>query len=277
MPNKDISSTPSPDLDAVRVTVPPRVTADSVTHRGMTLRGWRWQAESAASGAPRVLFVHGFSSTSAGPRQLFVQAARRLAARGAVASSFDRLGQGVSDGDFFDITVRDEVEQVRAMIREIAAEGRVHVVGHSLGGVESILAAAQEEDRVASVTLWSPAGVIVDDMTVHDRVMGEPLETMRAQGYVDLGGMPVGPAIVGDVRNDLDVYGPARGYSGPVDVFHGAADEVVPPTYGERYAEMLSGGSITLVDGADHEWSSLAWRRRLFDALEARVGVNGRG
>ncbi len=31
MPNKDIPSTPSPDLDAVRVTVPPRVTADSVT------------------------------------------------------------------------------------------------------------------------------------------------------------------------------------------------------------------------------------------------------
>ena len=265
----------SPDLAAVRAQRDPVVTAVELTHRDRTLRGWRWDAGTAASASARVLFVHGFSSTSAGSRQLFVQAARYLVDRGAAAWSFDRLGQGVSDGDFFDITVRDEVEQVRAMIREVSGEGRVHIVGHSLGAVESALAAARDPERVASVTLWSPAGVIVDDMTVHDRVMGEPLAAMRARGYVDLGGMAVGPAIVDDVRDGLDVYGPAGAYPGPVDVLHGYADEVVPADYGSRYARTMPGGSFTLVDGADHGWSSLPWRRQLFETLARRVGLTG--
>lgn len=251
------------------------MTAIELDHRGRTLRGWRWEPETAASTVPRVLFVHGFSSTATGSNQLFVQAARYLVDRGAVASSFDRLGQGARDGDFFQITVRDEVEQVRAMIRETAGDAPVHVVGHSLGAVESALAAAREVERVASVTLWSPAGVIVDDMTVHDRVMGEPLAAMRAQGYVDLGGMAVGPAIVDDVRDGLDVYGPAGAYPGPVDVLHGSADEVVPAEYGSRYARTMPGGSFTLVDGADHGWSSLPWRRQLFETLAQRVGLSG--
>lgn len=261
----------SDDLAAVHVDVDPRVTPLALDHRGRTLRGWRWDDGTDAPEAPRVLFVHGFSSTSAGSRQLFVQMARHLVSRGVVAHSYDRLGQGVSDGDFFDITVRDEIEQVRAMIRETAGAGRVHVVGHSLGAVESALAAAQEGERVASVTLWSPAGVIVDDMTVRDRVMGEPLAAMRERGFVDLAGMAVGPAIVDDVRDGLDVYGPAAAYQGPVDVLHGSADEVVPLEYGRRFAEVMPGGSLTVVEGADHGWSSLPWRRRLFDALDQRL------
>ncbi|MDQ1136793.1 pimeloyl-ACP methyl ester carboxylesterase [Microbacterium sp. SORGH_AS 1204] len=263
--------TTSADLTAVRPGVDPRVTALILEHRGLTLRGWQWDDGAPAVDAPRVLFVHGFSSTSAGSTQLFVQAARHLVSRGAVARSYDRLGQGVSDGDFFEITVRDEVDQVVAMIRETAGDGRVHVVAHSLGGVESALAAAREPDRVASVTLWSPAGVVVDDITVHDRVMGEPLSAMRERGFVDLGGMAVGPALVEDVRDGLDVYGPVAAYTGPVDVMHGSADEVVPFSYGQRYADAMPGGTMTLVDGADHGWSSLAWRRLLFDALDRRL------
>ncbi len=52
MPNMDIPSTPSPDLDAVRVTVPPRVAPVSVTTAVGRCAGGRWQAESAASDAP---------------------------------------------------------------------------------------------------------------------------------------------------------------------------------------------------------------------------------
>lgn len=272
----DPISVPSPssrDLDAVRPAVDPRVSAVTLVHRGLTLRGWQWDDGSPRRDATRVLLVHGFSSTSTGSRQLFVQAARHLVERGVVVRSYDRLGQGVSDGDFFDITVRDEVEQVRAMIRDSAEGGRVHVVGHSLGAVESALAAALESQSVASLSLWSPAGVVVDDMTVHDRVVGSPLSELRENGFVDLQGMAVGPAIVDDVRDGLDVYEPARAYPGPVDVVHGSADEVVPLSYGRRYAELLPGGSLTVVDGADHGWSSLAWRRRLFDVLDARLSA----
>ncbi len=272
MPDPISAPSPSsPDLDAVRPVVDPRVSAVTLVHRGLTLRGWQWDDGSPRPDATRVLLVHGFSSTSTGSRQLFVQAARHLVERSAVVRSYDRLGQGVSDGDFFDITVRDEVEQVRAMIRDSAGAGRVHVVGHSLGAVESALAAALEPESVASLSLWSPAGVVVDDMTVHDRVMGWPLSALRENGFIDLQGMAVGPAIVDDVRAGLDVYEPARAYPGPVDVLHGSADEVVPLSYGRRYADLLPGGSLTVVDGADHGWSSLPWRRRLFDALDARL------
>lgn len=252
----------------------PRVSPLTLDHNGRTLRGWQWEApEGASADAPRVLLVHGFSTDATGGHQLFVQTARHLVERGAVVRSYSRLGQGLSDGGFDEITIGDEVDQVVRMIRDFADGEGVHVVAHSLGAVESALAAARVPELVRSLTLWSPAGVVVDDITVHDAIQGQPLAAARAQGWFDFGGMPLGMAFIDEVTAGLDVYGPVSAYTGPVDVVHGTADAIVPIAYGARYAELLSGATLTVVDGADHGWSSVPFRRRLLDILDARLGL----
>jgi len=255
--------------------VDPRTTPTTLDHGGRTIRGWQWEPEDgAAADAPAVLLVHGFSDSALGGHQLFVQTARHLVARGAVVRSHDRLGQGVSDGAFADITIRDEVEQVVAMVRAADRGQGVHVIAHSLGAVESALAAARVPSLVRTLTLWSPAGVVVDDITKHDEIQGQPLAPVRERGWFDFGGMPLGSAFIADVQDDLDVYGPVSGYRGPADVVHGSEDAIVPVSYGRRYAELLSGARLTVVDGADHGWSSVPFRERLLALLDERLGLS---
>lgn len=250
------------------------LTSIRLEHRGGALRGWEYRpasAPSAAGGA--VLFVHGFGDSSIGPRQLFVQAATALTDTGLTARSYDRLGHGTSDGRFADISIGDEVEQVVTMIRAFSADQGVpiDVVAHSLGAVESAMAAARVPDLVRSLTLWSPAGVVVDDIAVHNTIQGQPLAPVRDRGWFDFGGTALGRGFVDEVRDGLDVYAQARGYDGPVDVLHGTADEIVPVEYGRRYGELLSGATFTAVEGADHVWSSVPWREQLVDRLLDRV------
>ncbi|KZC96338.1 MULTISPECIES: alpha/beta hydrolase [Clavibacter] len=249
----------------------PRVTPLALDHGGHTIRGW--EHGTVRPGAPAALLVHGFGDSGTGGHGLWVPVARALAASGTAARAYDRLGHGVSDGDFADVRLLDEVDQVTAMIRALAedVDGPVHVVAHSLGGVESALAAARVPELVASLTLWSPAGVVVDDITANDRVMSVPLAAARERGVVDVQGMGLGLGFPDEVLAGVDVYGPVSGYPGPVDVVHGTADEVVPAAYGARYGELMPDATFTAVEGADHGWSSVDLRRMLIERLLAHV------
>lgn len=248
----------------------------TLDHGGRTLRGWQLGDVVPDHGA--ALLVHGFGSTDTGGQQLFVQAARALVDHGISVRSYSRLGHGTSDGEFADITIRDEVDQVVAMIRTIAADagGPVHVVAHSLGAVESAMAAARVPELVETLTLWSPAGVVVDDIAQHDQIQGQPLAPAREQGWFDFGGMALGTAFIDEVRAGLDVYDTIDRYTGPAEVLHGTADQIVPVRYGQRYGEVLPGAVFTVVEGADHGWSSVPWRRTLLDHLVASTGSGAR-
>ncbi|MCJ1715811.1 alpha/beta hydrolase [Curtobacterium sp. VKM Ac-2922] len=248
-------------------------TAITLDHRGRLLRGWEYGG--VRPGAPAVLLVHGFGDTDTGARQLFVQTARVLAERGVGVRSYSRLGHGVSDGDFARITIGDEVAQVTAMVQQLAADAGapVHVVAHSLGAVESAMAAAGVPDLVRSLTLWSPAGVVIDDITVHDAIMGQPIAPVRQRGWFDFGGTALGPAFIDEVQAGLDPYGVAVGYRGPAMVVHGTADTIVPVEYGQRYGELLPGATFVSVQGADHGWSSVPLRQDLLRRLLAFTGL----
>lgn len=253
----------------------PDVVPLTLSHGGRVVRGHELRPVDVADGAPSVLLVHGFSDSSVGPRRLFVQVARRLTALGTVVRAYDRLGHGVSDGEFADITLRDEVEQVSSMIRALAADRSrsVHVVAHSLGAVESAIAAARLPDLVASLTLWSPAGVVVDDIVVKHEIQGRSLATVEEDGGFDVGGMWLGRAFIDDVRDDLDVYAEAAGYTGPVQVVHGTADEIVPLEYGRRYADLLPQATFAAIPGADHAWSARVLREDLLARLVPFLGL----
>lgn len=251
------------------------VTALTLAHEGSVLRGTEFRPHDAETVRPAVLIVHGFGDSHVGPQRLFVQVARHLVGAGAVVRAYDRLGQGTSDGEFETITLRDEIAQVAGMVRAFAADRStpVHLVAHSLGAVESAVVASRLPDLVASVTLWSPAGVVVDDITVKNEIQGRSLESVAEHGGLDFGGLWLGQAFIDDVRDDLDVYAEAAGYGGPVEILHGTDDQIVPLEYGRRYAELLPQARFTAVAGADHAWSSRPWRDQLIEHLRTFLAL----
>lgn len=254
--------------------MPHHVEALTFPHRGQVLRATRTAPDPSGTPRPTVLLNHGFSSVRTGPGRVFVTLARLLADRGFAVVALDRLGHGESDGVFADITVSDELRQVGGVVDAVAARpdvARLHVLGHSLGGVESAIVAAETDVAVASLTLWAPAGVIAEEIAEDGLVLGVPVAHVRAQGYFDKDGQRLGLGFLDDVAGE-DVYGRAAGYPGPVTVVHGDADETVPVGYGRRYAALYGDrATLTVLPGGDHNFATVPLRSALLDATVAGI------
>ncbi len=244
------------------------------TSTGAVMRGSLYEAGSAAGGrragsGDLVVLHHGFGSTRTEALGLFTGLARLLCARGYAVASFDRPGQGESDGDFEDITIDSEIESAAGAVDWLCElpwlSGRaVHLLGMSMGGVIASVAASRTRVPVASVVLWSPAAVFADEFRA-GTVQGRPFEDLERRGFVDFFGLRISPAYVAAAVR-FDPYEAARRYPGPVRVLHGADDAIVPASYARRYGDVLGDrAEVTLVAGADHGWGSVAARATVYE------------
>ena len=83
-----------------------------------------------------------------------------IEAGGYAVLRYDFTGLGESEGDFGDTSVTSNIADVEAAARylETRGLGPCALAGHSLGGVASLLAAANLPDFQAVVAIASPAG-----------------------------------------------------------------------------------------------------------------------
>ena len=235
-------------------------------HDGLTLRSTVHVPDDPASRWPVVVFVHGFASNRL-ELPSFVGMSRLLADNGVASVRVDLSGHGESDGDFFDVTITQEIAETRAVVRavrefEFVDAERLGLVGMSMGGVVAGVVAA-EEPGIRALCLWSPAAVA--PFHIRDgHIQGQPFaEEIAEKGYFDAGGYRVSPALLQDIAG-LDVYGRSAGYRGPVRIIHGDHDDAAPLEYGRRYLEHYDGNAeLEVVPGADHAWGTVPHRTRL--------------
>lgn len=139
---------------------------------------------------PRVVLVHGdiFDAPATFAAMEPLAANHRLVL-------VNRRGFGASpavDGEDFDVDAGD--------LAEVLAEEPTHLVGHSYGGVVSLIAAAQVPDSVKSLTVFEPPafGLVADDPEVRRFIEGiqamltgepPPDEFLRRSGAL-VGGDP---------------------------------------------------------------------------------------
>ncbi|RYH04388.1 alpha/beta fold hydrolase [Salipiger sp. IMCC34102] len=238
-----------------------------LTYRGRTLVGSR---HAAADSRGLAILNHGFSANRIGPQRFYFEIARTLAAAGIDVVAYDRLGQGESCGTLDEITLPDEIAQIEAMV-DAHGQGRpVHLIGHSLGGMESACVAARLPRRIASLTLYAPAAYIADEIT-GGTVLGKPVDPIDAGGVVDHMGQPVGQPLVASVRAGFDPYAGLSAYTGPVQIHHGSQDEVIPMRYVERYARIWGARARLIRHDTDHGFSAIEVRKAL--ARDTRDGI----
>ncbi|MCK4911373.1 MAG: alpha/beta fold hydrolase, partial [Thermodesulfovibrionales bacterium] len=126
-----------------------------------TIRGW--YVPPATKGdhvPPAVVIAHGWSSNAA----KLLRTAKHLSHEGFSVLLYDARAHGASDWDG-PMTVFRLSEDVVAAVDHLCARedidtGRIGVLGHSMGGSASILAASRDERIRAVVSCAAPADTV---------------------------------------------------------------------------------------------------------------------
>lgn len=233
---------------------------------GLTLRGSLYEPAGGiepGKSYPTAVLFHGFGGNRIDFSGFMVQMAKSLSQQGLIVVTYDRAGQGESDGTFFDVSITREVRQAKEVVRQIAEldivdADNMHFGGLSLGAVIESIVATEGEITPRSVVMCSSAAVCVDEIK-SGKIQGKSLEGLETDGYFDFMGVKMGPAIVEDVK-DLDLYARVADCRSDVLLMHGTAD-FVPMQYAERYKEVFGDRAELLVrEGADHGWGTAADR-----------------
>jgi alpha-beta hydrolase superfamily lysophospholipase len=109
---------------------------------------------------PAIVICPGFAGNKCGKFRLFVVLAEQLAQLGIAVLRFDYRGSGDSEGDFHDLTLESKVSDTLHCLHFLEEDpqidsNRIGLLGRSLGGLISILAANRSQN-IKSLALWAP-------------------------------------------------------------------------------------------------------------------------
>jgi len=216
-----------------------------------------------------IVLIHGFKGFRT--FGFFPSLARAAAEQGFAAVTFDFSHNGVgADGAdtfsamhlFAEQTHTRNVAEIRRVV-DVLLDGdllprparRIGLLGHSRGGGEAVLAAA-EDPRVEALVTWAAIASIAERWTP------QQVATWQAGGTVEIENartkqmMPVGPGYWRDVEQNrarLDVPAAAARLAIPWLIVHGDADGSVPVDEGRRLFDAAGEeAELLVVEGADH-------------------------
>ena len=216
-----------------------------------------------------IVICHGFK----GFREFafFPNLARAAAVRGFAAVSFDFSHNGIGEDGadtfsaldrFAEQTHTRNLEEIRRVIDALAGGAllgrparRMGLLGHSRGGGEAVLAAA-EDPRVDALVTWAAIADIAARWTPEQVATWEAGGTVEIENARTKQRMPVGPAYWRDVqahRARLDIPAAAARVTVPWLIAHGDADASVPVDEGRRLFDAAGDtAELLVVEGGDH-------------------------
>lgn len=200
---------------------------------------------------PLIIFCHGFRGNL--NFHLWPLLIAPLNEHGIGVLRFDFNGCGKSDGQFQNMTVESEIDDLMNVIayaRSLSETENISILGHSQGGVVAGMAAGMcGEIQVKSLVLLSAASVLRDD-ALRGNMMGANYDPWNLdKAYYDIpGDLKIGREYIRNSMN-LPIYETTAKYRGPAFVLNGMADRIVPYTYAIRYQHVLANGELCLVPG----------------------------
>ena len=173
---------------------------------------------------------------------------------------FDYYGHGVSSGEFRNGTISRWAADALQVIDE-RTKGDVILVGSSMGGWASLLAAIKRPERVKALLLIAPAPDFTQKLTWAEW-SEEQRETLERDGILYVPSDYDEPyeysrALMEDGKANQILDVPIK-FDGPVRILQGAADPVVPWEYSRQILDVITSKDVdyTLVKNGDHSLSS---------------------
>lgn len=205
---------------------------------------------------PLVLIVHGFNANKQMP--LLTDLSEQLNQRGIATLLFDFNGHGDSEGSFLDMTIPNELEDIRrvyAYAQKLPQVTSISAVGHSQGGVVvGMLAGELGQEKLKSIALLAPAPELKED-TARGNLFGIQYDPQNVPEYITLrNGLKVGRAFL-QTTPPLPIYEVSAQYTGPVLVLHSQDDQLVPYRYGVEYSRVFPRGQLHTVYGFNHNFT----------------------
>ncbi len=114
------------------------------------------------SDKPAIMFLGGFRSDMMGSKATFLQ--KQCALRNQTYIRFDYSGHGQSGGKFEEGSITDWCQDAQDIL-DHCGQGNVILVGSSMGGWASLLAAIDRPDRVKAMVLINPAPDFTEKLT----------------------------------------------------------------------------------------------------------------
>lgn len=220
--------------------------------------GIAYRRASGEKGRAALVWLGGFHSDMLGEKATALHEAAVMAGRSFVR--FDYFGHGESDGAFADGTVSRWRADALAVLDRLT-EGPLVLVGSSMGGWMSLLAALARPTRVQGLVLLAPAPDFTEklmwarfDADMKRQVMEEGSGT-RPSPY-DAQGYPITRALIEDGRRWQIMDAPIP-LSIPVAILQGQRDPDVPWTYAQQLVDRLTSDAVsfTLIKDGDHRLS----------------------
>lgn len=206
---------------------------------------------------PMIILMHGiFSSKDYNPMPAI---AKGLSKAGVASIRFDFNGHGKSEGRMQDMTVGKEIADAMAVydyVKKLPYVSEIGFLGHSQGGVIASMTAGllaeKGTDVPAKMALIAP-GAVIKDACRGGKFFNarfdpaDPPEYIRCWGFMKLGREYL------LTTQELDIYGTASAYKGPVLILHGTKDSIVPMWCSEKYKETYGEkAELTVIDGENH-------------------------
>lgn len=237
-----------------------------IESRGYRMAGVLEYENDQDRGKNLVVMIHGFVATKVEPHRMFVKMSARLIKLGFTVLRFDFPGAGDSDGDYSDLTILKEVEDVLNVIefcKEVHAPEKLYLLGFSLGGCVAALSAARLQ--CDGLAIWSATANPF--WTFHNILGDEKLRAGLSGQDVDFQGELIGHGFIKELQ-DIDPLEAARIYENKVLIIHGSEDTDVSPINGLLYHQNFPDSELHFVEEADHCYSSVTFEKELLDLTE---------
>ncbi|MDD3364829.1 MAG: alpha/beta fold hydrolase [Syntrophomonas sp.] len=202
-----------------------------------------------------LVVCHGFRGAKENGGKIYAFA-EKLQQLGIGTLAFDFSGSGSSEGDFSQITLTRQADDLEQVLDYIDAKFSLPIIllGRSFGG-STVLAGGSKDQRIAGYILWSVPAKLEQTFA---KIMPEDFKRMKrgeaAKIRDEVGEYMLCPDLVSDFsHHDMESYLQDI-QSRPVLIVHAKDDEVVDPSNAVYMQERLNSCSLFLVDNAGHRF-----------------------
>ncbi len=230
---------------------------------------------------PVLIMSHGFTDDKVSDNRLFVKFARQAQHEGYAVLRFDYAGSGDSEGDFADMTVSREIEDLEsaiAYVRTITVllQSPIFLIGYSLGGAVALSAAARDS-HIQGFVGWAP---VSSPLTVLQSILGGKAFFDAKRGKKILCRNDAKQFVLKSTFfSDLPKHRPLQDIADlsprPVLLIQGSADtKVLPEQTMELFLSSREPKALRVIQGAPHSFAFFEGElfRTTFQYLRTWIG-----